>query len=95
MFSNYENMPVVINESFSCGIPVLSSNVGGISEFVNRETGELVERKDEKALLTVLENFLDNEKKYDSKQIREFALKNFSKEEVGKKIFKIYTNVIK
>ena len=95
MFSNYENMPVVINESFACGVPVLSSNVGGIPEYVNNETGELVERKDESALLIALENFLDDNKKYDSKKIREFAIKNFSKEEVGKKIFRIYEDVLK
>ncbi|MCD4772095.1 MAG: glycosyltransferase [Bacteroidales bacterium] len=95
MFSNYENMPVVINESFACGVPVLSSNVGGIPEYVNKETGVLVEKKDESALLIALENFLDDNKKYDREKIREFALKNFSKEEVGKKIFKIYKNVLK
>jgi len=32
LFSNYENMPVVINESFACGIPVIATNVGGISK---------------------------------------------------------------
>ena len=95
MFSNYENMPVVINESFACGVPVLSSNVGGIPEYVNKETGVLVEKKDESALLIALENFLDDNKKYDREKIREFALKNFSKEEVGKKIFKIYKDVLK
>ena len=95
MFSNYENMPVVINESFACGVPVLSSNVGGIPEYVNNETGELVERKDENALLIALENFLDDNKKYDGKKIREFALKNFSKEEIGKKIFRVYEDVLK
>ncbi len=95
MFSNYENMPVVINESFACGVPVLSSNVGGIPEFVNKETGVLVERKDESALLLALESFLDDNKKYDGEKIREFALKNFSKEEIGKKIFKIYEGVLK
>ena len=95
MFSNYENMLVVINESFACGVPVLSSCVGGIPEFVNQETGELVERKNEKALLVALENFLDDKKNYDAKKIREFALKNFSKDEVGKKIFRIYEDVLK
>jgi glycosyltransferase involved in cell wall biosynthesis len=94
MFSNYENMPVVINESFACGVPVISSNVGGISEYVNTETGELIERKDEKALLNSLVNFPNDNKKYDRENIREFAVKNFSKEAVSMKILNIYKSVL-
>ena len=94
LFSNYENMPVVINESFACGVPVISSNVGGISEYVNTETGELIERKDEKALLNSLVNFLNDNKKYDRGNIREFAVKNFSKEAVSMKILNIYKSVL-
>ena len=31
LFSNYENMPVVVNEAFAVGIPVIATNTGGIS----------------------------------------------------------------
>jgi len=41
-----------------------------------------------------LENFLDEKKKYEKEKIREFALKNFSKDEVGKMIFNIYQDVL-
>ncbi len=37
LFSNYENAPVVISESLICGKPVISTDVGGISEFVNEQ----------------------------------------------------------
>jgi glycosyltransferase involved in cell wall biosynthesis len=36
LFSNYENLPCVILEAFSCGVPVISSKVGGISEFFSK-----------------------------------------------------------
>ncbi|MFM7078402.1 MAG: glycosyltransferase, partial [Bacteroidota bacterium] len=35
MFSNYENLPCTIVESICCGVPVISSDVGGIREHVN------------------------------------------------------------
>jgi glycosyltransferase involved in cell wall biosynthesis len=51
LFSNYENLPCVILESFACGVPVIASNVGGISEFFPKEFGFLIPPKDENALL--------------------------------------------
>ena len=42
MFSNYENFPVVINEALSCGIPIVATDVGGISEIINEDFGMLV-----------------------------------------------------
>lgn len=47
LISNYEGFPLVNVESFSFGVPVIASNVGGVSEIVkNSETGYLVERGD-------------------------------------------------
>ena len=33
LFSNYENLPCVILEAFSCGVSVIATKVGGIQEF--------------------------------------------------------------
>jgi len=41
--SDYEGLPIVIIEAMSCGKPIVSSNVGGISEIVyNGENGYVV-----------------------------------------------------
>ena len=40
--SSSENLPISICEALACGIPVVSFNVGGISEVVNEERGYLV-----------------------------------------------------
>jgi len=95
LFSKYENMPVVINESFACGIPVLSTNVGGISEHLNQENGIFVNTNDEEDLISKLDFMLDNFQKFDSKKIRKYAVDNFSNQKVGEKIFEIYSNVLK
>lgn len=42
--SNYEGLPMVIIEAMSCSLPIVASNVGGISEIVrNGENGFTVE----------------------------------------------------
>jgi glycosyltransferase involved in cell wall biosynthesis len=42
--SESEGIPVTIMEAFSCGIPVMATNVGGTSELVNESNGELLDK---------------------------------------------------
>lgn len=82
--SRYENMPVVINEAFCCGKPVVSSRVGGIHEFLNQERGILVEPENDKALSEALSYMLDHYHQFNPTFIRDFAVKRFSPEAVRK-----------
>ena len=43
--SAYEGMPYAIMEALSVGIPVLSTDVGGVGEMVNNENGFLLEKE--------------------------------------------------
>ncbi len=97
LFSNYENMPVVVAEALACGIPVLSSNVGGINEHICEENGLLVPAGDEEALLKAFNTLLNNlaEKKYNAAALHDYAVKNFSYEEVSKKFHDIYSDALK
>lgn len=95
LFSNYENMPVVINESFVLGVPVFSTKVGGIAEMVNNTNGRLVEKGDETALLKVLNDFLDGKFTFDSEMIKVRAKASFSSEVIGRKLLGIYESTIK
>ncbi len=90
IFSNYENFPVVINESFSLGIAVISTRVGGIPEYVNDENGILLDAGDEEELFTRLNMFLDDKYSFDSEKIKQNAIADFSMENVGKKLMDIY-----
>lgn len=88
--SHYENMPVVIPEAFACGIPVLSTNVGGISEWVNDTNGLLVQANSSSALLEGLISMSENFKQYDRDLIRETALKHFSSQGVSQQFLSLY-----
>lgn len=91
LFSNYENLPCVILESFSCGTPVISTNVGGISEFFPEHFGFLIEPNNEKQLVEKLINMYQNPiNKQD--ELNNYAQKHFSKETIAKGFTKLYTS---
>ena len=94
MFSNHENSPVVISESLCCGKPVLSTDVGGISEHVNKENGILIPAKDEKKLIEKLGYMVDHYQNYNSKKIKQVAEEKFSYKNVGYIIYGIYTKAL-
>jgi len=94
VFSNYENFPVVINESFVLGVPVIATRVGGIPEFVNESNGILIDAGDEKALDQNLNDFLDDMIQFNNSHIQEKSKKTFSPETIGQQLFGIYSNIM-
>ncbi|MBI2257305.1 MAG: glycosyltransferase [Flavobacteriia bacterium] len=94
LFSNYENFPCVIPEAFSCGLPVISTNVNGIPEYVNSENGILIQAKDEKALEKTVVNLYNGEIDFNSSEIRNFALKHFSYPSIGNAFYSRYKNIL-
>lgn len=93
LYSNYENLPCVIAEALVCGLPVLTSNVGGTSEMVNETNGRIVSAKNNKQLLNELNNMLNNLANYNQKEIAENATQKFSYESVGKQFLNIYESI--
>lgn len=94
VFSNYENMPVVINESFVLGVPVIATRVGGIPEFVNDQNGRLVNPGDEQALLDFLNAFLDRKLKFNNQEIRDVSADMFSPGTIGSELVSMYAEII-
>ncbi len=48
--SKSEGVPLVIMEAFSCGVPVIATDVGGVSQLVDDSVGQLVRQGDTQAL---------------------------------------------
>ncbi|MBU2557796.1 MAG: glycosyltransferase [Bacteroidetes bacterium] len=95
MFSNYENMPVVILEAFACGLPVVATRVGGIPEMVNDQNGLLVSPKNEGEMLAAITWMMENYTNFDPAMLRAMVEDKYSLEAVGKLLHSWYTAAIK
>lgn len=91
LFSNYENLPCVILESFACGTPVISTNVGGISEFFPDDFGFLIDAKNQAQLLNKLKLTYVN-KNFDKDKLHKYATQNFGKTAIAESFSKLYCN---
>jgi len=90
LFSRFENLPCVILEALCCGLPVISSNVGGIAEVVDKENGILVESENTEQLVAAMKFMIDNYHSFDKLKISERATAAFNYNTVGEMIFENY-----
>jgi len=94
MFSRYENLPCVILEALCCGLPVISTTVGGIAEVVGADNGALLDNENEEQLTAALTQMFTGYNKYNSKNISEVATRLYNYEAVGQLINAVYLDVI-
>lgn len=90
LFSRFENLPCVILEALCCGLPVVSSNVGGISEVIDETNGILVNNEDTEQFAKAMQQLIDNYKKYDKEKIAGAAAAKFNYYNVGNRIANCY-----
>lgn len=93
----YENNPMAIVESFAFGKPVIGSDLGGISELMDKnqngflfEPGNVVELADLITMTSKLNLSAYNDLSYNAKQ---FALRNFSPDNHYQKLLDIYSKL--
>ena len=94
----YENCPYSVIETLCTGKPVIGANIGGIPELVkDNENGFIYEYDDINKLAEKMKILFEDDKlvKKFSKQAKEIAKEQYSKENYYKKIMKIYNKVSK
>jgi glycosyltransferase involved in cell wall biosynthesis len=85
----------VILEALCCGLPVISSCVGGIPEVIDGENGILVESGNIPDLANAMIQMIENYAEYNRKLIAEKAIAFFNYNTVGKQYSDIYNIVLK
>jgi len=95
MFSRYENLPCVIIEALCCGLPVISTDVGGISEVINETNGVLIYTQDEIELLKAFTGLYNSYQMYSRSRIAREASSKFSYYSVGEAVTIVYDRVIR
>jgi glycosyltransferase involved in cell wall biosynthesis len=58
--SLWEGLPVVAMEAMACGVPVVSTRVGGVAEIVDETTGVLCPPDDERALADAITQLIED-----------------------------------
>ncbi len=95
MFSRFENLPCVILEAFSCGVPVLSTRVGGIHEYFPEGFGRLVASEDEDAFLEELLAYLRGEQLVARPEVMHaYVEEHFSPRVVAGRFSEVYDRAI-
>ena len=93
--SHYENLPVVILESFVLGIPVLATRVGGIAEIVDPSNGLLISPGDENELVARMDDFLNGVLRFDSELIKANSRLNYTPKAVGQQLIDLYSRILR
>lgn len=94
LFSNYENLPCVIAEAMASGLPVIATRVGGVPEQIRPGLGILIKPQDEAGLRQAMDAMIDEASTFDRVAIRNFAERNYSHPEVGKRFLLLYEEAL-
>lgn len=91
-----ENFPCTVLESMASGTPVAASDVGGISEQVDEETGWLFEVGNEERLAEVIDNLPREKNRLSAMGVncRRKVEQSFSQEQMIKKYYEVYQEIM-
>jgi glycosyltransferase involved in cell wall biosynthesis len=94
MFSRYESLPCIILEALCCGLPIVSSRVGGIAEVIDSSNGLLVDKNSVEQLANAMQEIINTHNNFDRASIAAAASVKFSYHAVGENISKLYKQVL-
>jgi glycosyltransferase involved in cell wall biosynthesis len=93
LFSRYENLPCVVLEALCCGLPAISTAVGGLAEVIDIENGILLENENEEQLADALQQVFINYSNYNRENISAKATGQYNFQQVGKLINDVYNTI--
>lgn len=94
LFSKHENFPCVLVEALCCGLPVASSNVGGIADAINESNGLLVNSNDINALTEAMNNIMSNYNNYSRPTIAEQAKLKYDNSVIAHQFMDLYNKCL-
>lgn len=95
LFSNYENLPLVMIEAMASGMNVIATRVGGIADHMGFcEWNKLIDAKNEEQLLKALLESHIEFREVNREEISAYAKNNFSFDSVGKKFIAAYEKAL-
>ncbi len=93
MFSNYETFSIVIAEALACGIPIITTKVGGLGNELTKKEGITIQPMDEQALTDAMKRIILKTELFDITNLTNFA-SQFSYEKVNFELNSIYDSAI-
>ena len=94
--SRADNMPISVLEALACGVPVVSTRVGGVPYLVeDGKTALLVPPDDPLAMAEALQHLHTEAERY--RQMREAGLemvRRFTWQQVREELFAVYTSLL-
>ncbi len=95
LFSRIENQPCVIPEAFACGLPVISSDVGGIAEYFPDHFGLRIPSEDEAALSDALTALYKGQQTMASpEEMYQYVERHFSPQAIAHAFDQVYKRAL-
>ena len=92
--SIFESAGISVEEAMLLGKPLVVTRSGGASSLVNNKTAIVVDTKSTDALVKGIQNMIEKRKLFNSKEIKNYAINNFSIQTVTNQYLHLYNDLL-